>query len=397
MHQVFSDNASLVQAALQHRPPRPIDAVYLHIPFCFHKCHYCDFYSIVDDHDRQRPFVERMVAEIHAAADAVARSPLGVIRPTTIFVGGGTPTLLRPDLWQMLLHALRDRVDLSDLAEFTVEANPETLSAKLLDTLAAGGTNRLSIGAQSFHPGHLKTLERWHDPANVGRAVSLARAAGIDNINLDLIFAIPGQSLDEAMADLDAALSLRPTHLSSYALTYEPNTALTRKLELGRVDRCDEELEAQMYRATLDALRRAGFEHYEISNHALPGRRCRHNLVYWTNGQWLALGPSASGHIGGVRWKNVPHLGQYLQSASGAPVIDIEQLSDDQSIGEQLMLRLRLIDGVERRWLDQHVDENRRRIIERLIDDDMLDRTDTHIRLTERGLMLADWVTGQVL
>jgi oxygen-independent coproporphyrinogen-3 oxidase len=198
-----------------------ISGLYVHVPFCFHKCHYCDFYSIVDSQDRQAAFVDRLIGELTAASQHFGQ-PL-----QTIFVGGGTPTLLRVELWKRLLAAIHESVQLERDYEWTVEANPETLTSELVDVLIAGGVNRFSIGCQSFNPVHLKTLERWHDPRNVHRSVEILRVAGVSNFNLDLIFGIPGQSLDEWQADLDNALSLAPSHLSCYSLMYEPNTPLT--------------------------------------------------------------------------------------------------------------------------------------------------------------------------
>ncbi|MBI1367507.1 MAG: radical SAM family heme chaperone HemW [Planctomycetes bacterium] len=446
--QGIGTSAALVKFVM----PRKIAGLYVHVPFCFHKCHYCDFYSIVDDADRQARFVDRMLQEAAALARDIA------VRPVTIFVGGGTPTLLRPDLWQRLLAGFQETFDLSGIKEFTVEANPETVTPELLDVLVSGGVNRMSIGCQSFNMAHLKTLERWHDPANVERAMSLARAAGIDNLNLDLIFAIPGQTLGEWREDLARAIALGPRHLSCYSLMYEPNTPLTKKLELGRLTRMDEELEAAMYEATIDDLAAAGFEQYEISNWAklagaevsasqipLPpgevgpegrvrvrpitdctrnetrpasgppspqpspgGRggfaeraswRCLHNMAYWLNENWLALGPSASGHLNGVRWKNAPHLGRYLADSAGGgvPIQDVERLDDDASRGEQLMLRLRLIDGVERSWLAPMLTRQRLETIDRQIAAGMLVWSNDRLRLTRAGLLLADHVIADLI
>jgi len=407
--QAIGDSATLLDRV--GCPPKV--GLYAHIPFCFHKCHYCDFYSIVDSADRQAAFTDRMIDELGALT--ARRRP--VIE--TIFFGGGTPTLLKSELWVKLLKAMAERLELSRCVEFTVEANPETVTAELLDVLTAGGVNRISLGAQSFSSPHLKTLERWHDPENVARSVELARAAGIDNISLDLIYAIPGQSLEQWAADLDAALSLGPDHLSCYALTYEPNTALTAKMQRGRITPADNDLEAAMFDHTIDTLAGAGFEQYEISNFArrvtpentpqfdhahdkqaasLNGsNRCRHNLMYWHNGDWITLGPSASGHLRGVRWKNVAHLGQYLASSGGCPITDVERLDDDASTGEQLMLRLRLTDGVAHDWLSPRLTETRRAAIERFTHEGLLESTDTHLRLTRRGLRLADTVIAELL
>ncbi len=372
--------------------------LYVHTPFCFHKCHYCDFYSIVDDRDRQAAFTGRLIEELRAVGESAGRPRL-----TTIFVGGGTPTLLRAELWGRLLPALDEAFDRSAPAEFTVEANPETVTAELMTTLAAGGVNRVSIGCQSFDERHLNTLERWHDPASVAKAVNHARAAGITNLNLDLIYAIPGQTLDEWRDDLSRAVDLGPTHLSCYALTYEPNTPMTVKLQRGHIDPADEPLETAMFETTIDTLTAAGFEHYEVSNFALaatqrpPGSRCLHNMAYWLNRDWLAVGPSASGHVRGLRWKNVPHLGRYLACGGGAPVQDVEQLDHEASIGEQLMLRLRLIDGAPNDWLGDVLSRARQQTIADLIDRGVLEQTPTHLRLTRRGLLLADAVIGELL
>lgn len=264
----------------------------------------------------------------------------------------------------------------------------------------------MSVGAQTFNPLHLKTLERWHDPRKVGEAIGMIRAAGIDNVNLDLIFAIPGQTLDEWMTDLRTALEIGPRHLSCYSLMFEPNTPLTQKLKMGLIDRADESIEAAMYEATIDHLAASGFEQYEISNWARiasgesPGANyAKHNLLYWQNENWLALGPSASGHVNGYRWKNVPHIGKYLAASAGdgAPIQDVERLEPDASFGEQLMLRLRLMRGVERDWLVSRLDENRRRIIDEKVELKLLEWTPTRLRLTRRGLLISDSIFSDLL
>jgi len=394
---VFQANDS--RALLAAVRPATVGGVYLHIPFCFHKCHYCDFYSIVDDRDRQRAFTDRLIAEARAAGEWID----GPIR--TIFVGGGTPTMLAGEHWSRLLVALHDAFDLSDLTEFTVEANPETVTADLPAILAEGGVNRVSIGCQSFNRAHLRTLERRHEPANVARAMDLFRAAGIERINLDLIFAIPGQTLDDWRTDLDAALALGPGHLSAYGLMYEPNTPLTRKQQQGRIHRVDADLEAAMYRLTMQRLAAAGFDHYEISNWARgTDQRCRHNLLYWRSENWFALGPSASGHLDGVRWKNLPHLGRYLAAPHaaahprvGVPITEVERLDADAAVAERLMMWLRLRDGVPRDWLETHLNPDRRAVLEALIARGLLASTSSAVRLTDRGVMLADSVVAELL
>ncbi|MBM4109561.1 MAG: radical SAM family heme chaperone HemW [Phycisphaerae bacterium] len=327
-------------------PARPARSLYVHVPFCYHKCHYCDFYSIVDTRDRQAPFVDRLVSELEALAPWSLGAPL-----QTVFVGGGTPSLLTPPLWRRVLNALTRHFDLSQIraGEFTVECNPETVTPELMATLAEGGVNRVSFGAQSFNRAHLKTLERWHDPENVPRAWALAEAVGIRRRSLDLIFAIPGQTLGDWDADLRTALDLRPEHVSCYALTFEPNTAMTARWARGEFARAPEDLEAAMFEHTLATLRGAGLDRYEVSNFARPGQESRHNLAYWRQEDWLAAGPAAAGHVRGLRWKNAPRLDDYLRTGERgfAPVVDVEAPEPRRNLVERLLTGLRLREGVD--------------------------------------------------
>ncbi|MFT5423034.1 MAG: oxygen-independent coproporphyrinogen-3 oxidase [Phycisphaerales bacterium] len=328
-------------------PQTPPAALYLHVPFCFHKCHYCDFYSIVDKRDRQHAFTERLLLEL-AALGPLTSSPL-----TSIFVGGGTPTLLAPEHWERLLKGLADHFDMSAIkagpGEFSVECNPETATAELMGVLHAGGVNRVSMGAQSFNPVHLKTLERWHDPDNVEKAISLAADAGIARRSIDLIFAIPGQSLADWDADLTRALALPIDHLSCYALTYEPNTAMTARMRKGEFTPAGDDIEAEMYEHTVATLGAHGLHRYEVSNFARPDAECRHNLAYWRQDSWLAAGPSASGHLHGHRWKNIPRLDDYLNFSDDgfAPVMDHEPPEPSRNLVERIMTGIRLTEGLD--------------------------------------------------
>lgn len=376
-----------------------IDAIYIHIPFCFHKCHYCDFYSIVDapGHDRQAVFARRLADELLFRARQVNLSP------TTIFVGGGTPTLLRVDLWAELLDSIHRAGILNQVTEFTVEANPETVTLELMQLLRARGVNRISIGTQSFNPVHLKTLERWHDPANIARAIDVIHAAGIDNFNLDLIFGIPGQTLAEVHADLDAALALKPDHLSYYGLTYEPNTAMTKRLQMGQFKPCDETLEREMFESIMDRLDAEGYAQYELSNYArrdsARDRRCQHNLQYWHNRNWIGFGPGGASHVDGHRWKNQPHLGKYLDSVGEPPVIDVEHLPQERRLGELLMLGLRLNDGIAIDWLTAQLPSTDKRwqAIDYVCSIGMLSRDGGRLRLTRAGRFVADAVIKELL
>ncbi len=385
-------------------------SLYFHIPFCFHKCHYCDFYSIVDTRDRQDAFTERLCRELAAIAPwAVGGGPL-----RTIFVGGGTPSLLRADLWQRILTTLHDRYDMSAIhaaagdttgerAEFTVECNPETVTPELMDVLRTGGVTRVSMGAQSFDRAHLKTLERWHEPANVAKAMETARAAGIARQSLDLIYAIPGQSMDHLRADLAHALALGTQHVSAYALTYEPNTAMTARLNRGDFTKADEDLEADMFEEVIRVLRAAGLSRYEVSNFAKAGAECRHNLAYWRQEQWLAAGPSASGHLAGHRWKNVPRLDDYLtiDDDGFAPITDHETPDFSRALRERIMTGLRLEEGLDARSIlsaaaltDLSAAERLSEAADDAVSQGLLAPNAQRWTLTDRGFLLADRVAS---
>jgi len=368
-------------------------SLYIHVPFCEHKCHYCDFYSIVDTRDRQRAFAGRLGREFEALAPFA-----GALE--TVFVGGGTPSLLRPDLWERVLGDLHGAFATSSLAEFTVECNPETVTPGLLAVLRAGGVNRLSLGAQSFDPRHLETLERWHEPASVGRAIGLARDAGFERLSLDLISAIPGQTLGEWERDVETALSLGVTHLSCYTLTYEPGTAMTARLERGEFERADDDTEADMYLRTVEILCEHGLGRYEVSNYAAPGRECAHNLVYWRQGDWLAAGPSASGHLAGRRWKNTARLDDYLTSDGGfAPVIDVEPPDPRRNLAEAVMTGLRLREGLDAdaiRGRAAAIAPNLPGALDRIADEQAdlgrLDVSGGRWSLTDAGFLFADGI-----
>lgn len=371
-----------------------VRGVYLHVPFCFHKCHYCDFYSVVDRRDRQEAYVDRLEREI-AWIRPYLRAPID-----TVFIGGGTPTLLAPARLRRVLAAVRS-LPLAGDAEVTVEANPETVTSEIADVLAAAAVTRVSVGCQSFRPEHLRMLERWHDPASVGRAVGHLRAAGIVRVNLDLIFAIPGQSLQDWAEDIDQALALDPSHLSCYGLVYEPGTPLAARLAGGEVGRVEEETEAAMFEHVRDRLAQAGFEQYEISNWARPGERCRHNVLYWTNGSWWPLGPGAAGHAGGARWKNRPSIDAWLMTDGPPPITGFETFEPDRAVGESFMLGLRLLEGMPVARVEELLQTARgaaRRVaLARAVDGGLLEHVQDRLRLTARGILLADAVLADLV
>ncbi|CAN5620612.1 radical SAM family heme chaperone HemW [soil metagenome] len=326
-------------------PRRLIDALYVHIPFCFHKCHYCDFYSITrQGDDRMKRFTDLILLE----AQMWTQPDAPPLRPKTIFFGGGTPTLLPIDLMRQLITGLRDRIDFSDVTEFTCEANPATVSLEYCQMLREAGVDRMSFGAQSFDRSELATLERHHNPDDVPTSIELARQAGFDRLNIDLIYAIPGQSLASWTRSLRQAIALKLSHLSCYGLTFEANTPIAVKKRLGTMVPAKDEVELEMLWTTRTMLNETGLTPYEISNYAAPGEACRHNLHYWTGGSYVGLGPSAASHVHGTRFKNRPHLGEWENAIASneLPAADVEVLSSNQRAGELAMLMLRLTDGL---------------------------------------------------
>lgn len=373
-----------------------VDGLYVHVPFCRHRCHYCDFFTLAGREDSISAYVDRVVDELWTIAPSIK----GTIE--TVFLGGGTPTLLPPDEMARLLEAIRGAMPLSDDVEWTAEANPETVTPEGASVLAEGGVNRVSLGAQSFEPALLKALERQHDPDNVVRSITRFRDAGIERISIDLIYAIPGQTLDQWSSDLRRAVELELDHLSCYGLVYEAGTPLTRRRDRGHVTPIQESLEASMHCMARDTLAELGYEQYEISNWARSGQYCRHNLIYWENRNWWPIGPGASGHVDGVRWKNEPRLGGYVDGQGLASASMIETLDEDGRVGEAFMLGLRLMQGLtEERMeslLGQGVQGDRRRgAINRHVDGGLLEWHDQGVRLSARGILLADTVLADLL
>ena len=318
--------------------------LYVHVPFCTVKCGYCDFYSHVAKPESFEPLVAALLAELDSA---MARHP---VRVETIFVGGGTPTVLPIPLFERLLARLGEIARAHGTQEFTVEANPATVDDAKAALLKAHGVQRVSMGAQSFDVRELAILDREHNPADVPASIEVLKRAGLTRYNLDLIFGVPGQTLASWMHNLRTAIDLQPEHLSCYGLTYEPGTRLRRRLQIGRVARIEEDLEAEMFLATRDTLQSAGYHAYEISNYARPGCECRHNLRYWHNLPGIGIGPSAASYWRNQRWRNVPDTAESVRriQAGSSTAVDAEELSPLDRAGETAMLELRLTEGIDR-------------------------------------------------
>jgi len=381
-------------------PGADVPGLYVHVPFCFHKCHYCDFYSITrQSPERMNRFVDLLLceAEMWTAPDAPP------VRPRTIFFGGGTPSLLPPEQMQRLIGGLWARFDFSDVNEFTVEVNPATASLKYCAMLRECGVDRLSFGAQSFDTKELHTLERHHDPDDVPRSLELARAVGFSRLNVDLIYAIPGQSLESWRASLDAAVALGTTHLSCYGLTYEPNTPMAVKKRLGLVRAAEESLELDMLHHARRRLTDVGIPPYEISNYAAPAEECRHNLLYWTGGNYVGLGPSAASHVEGHRFRNRPHLGEWERAVESRelPAIEYEVLDARRRAAELVMLMLRLSRPIEFDGYVVRTGLDARALfadpIDRLSRAGLLRVDEAGFALTERGVDVADAVASEFL
>jgi oxygen-independent coproporphyrinogen-3 oxidase len=360
--------------------------LYIHVPFCTAKCRYCGFYSEpIGRHDTA------------ALANALLQQlDIYGVPPNirTVYVGGGSPTSLEEHLLLKLADAIALRMP--NVSEFTVEVNPGQVDAQDLRKLRALGVNRLSIGAQSFDEEQLRFLGRAHKAACVDRAVKAARNAGLDNISIDLIFAIPGSNLQSWERNLQKAVETEAEHISAYSLTYEDNTPLKEAVDRGDIEPLDEETDRQMYELAIDFLQGAGYEQYEISNFAKPGFQCRHNLLYWANLPYLGIGPAAASYWNGRRRTNIANITEYIDRIGrGESVIAECQTPTAVEIAcETAVLNLRRIKGIDLADFRQRTYFDVLQLfaepIERYKDLGLLQLTDTSIRLTRPALPIAD-------
>jgi len=383
-------------------------SLYLHIPFCRSKCSYCDFNSYAGLESLIEPYVGALIAEM-----GLWQEPSQDMSVATVFFGGGTPSLLPLPEVGRIAAALRQRFRLAADAEVSCEANPGTVDRPYLQGLRSLGVNRLSLGVQSFHDDELATLGRIHTAAEAREAYHTARQAGFDNVNLDLIYGLPRQTMTAWQHTVSEAIALRPDHLSLYALSLEEGTPLADAVADGRLPPPDADLAADMYLWAEDALAAAGYQHYEISNWALPGRQCRHNLAYWLNEPYLGLGAGAHSSFGGFRFASVKEPHRYIplveESAKGdgrlaeglasflaglSHIASVEQMTAARTMAETVVLGLRLVDGLP-------LEEFRRRFgqelmvvygpqVEELETLGLLERVDGCLRLTTRGRLLGN-------
>lgn len=315
--------------------------LYLHIPFCSAICNYCNFNRGLFDAELKRAYVEAIAREIGRAATADSAD--------TIYFGGGTPSLLEPDEVARLIGACADAFSLSPDTEITLETNPETVDAARLAAFRDAGVNRVSFGVQSFHDDELRRLGRIHDAARARDAVADARAAGFDNLSLDLMMWLPGQTRAQWRANVDALIALGPEHASLYILELYPNAPLKEAMARAGWSQAPDDDAADMYEEGMETLEAAGYRQYEISNVARPGRESRHNLKYWQDGEWLAFGCGAHSTRGGVRWRNISGTGEYVAAihAGASPIGERRKLSHDEQLQEAMFTGLRLVEGVD--------------------------------------------------
>jgi oxygen-independent coproporphyrinogen-3 oxidase len=367
--------------------------IYLHFPYCVHKCSYCDFYSIEKLNSRKL-FAETAAKEIKLRTSQRNRK----LKADTIFFGGGTPSLLKPEQLANIYTALDENYNLSELKEWTMECNPGTIDSKYLEDYKSFGVNRISFGVQSFNESELKFLERIHDEKQIYKAIDKARNAGFDNISLDLIYAIPGQTQESWNETLQKALSLRTDHISAYSLIYEPETPLYTIYERGELNVHSEESDEDFYRTAVEAFHKEGYEHYEISNFAKKGKKCLHNLKYWRSENYDAYGPSAHGLFNGHRYWNFRDLNKYFELLDKdiLPIENSEILTEEQQMNEFLYLELRS-EGLrfdvfsEKFGFDLlHSSQN---YMKNLIQAGYAEFNNSILRLTWRGYFISDKIT----
>ena len=378
---------------------RPL-AVYVHIPFCTYKCGYCDFNAYAGLDALKLDYGQALLREIEADRPLLEGRTV-----TSIGFGGGTPSEVPPAQIAAVIDAEAGIGSLARDAEVTLEANPGTCTAEAFRDLRAAGVNRLSLGAQSFHAAELRFLDRIHSPEANAAAVRLARVAGFENIGLDLIYGLPGQSPASWAASLDAALALAPEHISTYALTVEEGTPLARRVAKGEVQPLDEDLVADQYELATERLSAAGYEQYELSNWARAGFESRHNCTYWTDGDYLGLGAGAHGYLGGERYENAAHPRDYIAAAVGVAVPLPASLkrytpSPATAMSDWLGLRLRLLTGFRPQEFEAKfavaLEAAVGPVLQECLDAGILVR-DPRIRLTRRGRLLHGEVAARML
>ncbi|GAM08538.1 oxygen-independent coproporphyrinogen-III oxidase-like protein YqeR [Geobacter sp. OR-1] len=372
-------------------------SLYIHIPFCVRKCLYCDFASSELPGVTHEEYVAAVVREMESRAKDLPEPA----KTETMYIGGGTPSLLAPQLVEQLISAAQNHYHLAADAEITLEANPGTVTAESLAGYRSAGVNRLSIGVQSMDDAMLAILGRIHTAQQAREAVAIARQAGFDNIGIDLIHSLPGQTLDHWEQTLHDALALAPEHISVYGLTIEDGTPFAAMAESGEIALPAGDDSATMFEMAIALLPASSYEHYEIANFARPGRRSRHNQVYWRRGNYLGFGASAHSFLRapgfGKRWSNTPDIGEFCRAGSSPHTgEDVEHLTKQDAMGESLFLGLRMLEGIDpedfRNEYGESIDEAFPGVLDRHTGNGLLHKIGPRIALTGRGILLANLV-----
>lgn len=368
--------------------------LYLHVPFCHSKCIYCDFFSTPLARDLYGQYIEAMGAEIAMRRGELPDSP------TSIYIGGGTPSILPLPLTGQLLETVCRNVDVSRIKEWTVEMNPEDVTPELLDLYARYGVNRISMGVQSFHDATLKKIGRRHNARQAVRAIQLIQSHGF-NHSFDLIYGLPDEELEEWRYSLDRLLSFNPDHFSAYLLSYEPGTALYRMMERGRITEASEELAVAIYNHLCESAKANGYEHYEISNFARPGHRSYHNSRYWTGTPYLGIGCSAHSFTNGTRKANPADITRYIETiATGNPFFDEETESPEEKLNDLIITTLRTSAGMPLATLDRFpssITAEFRHNLRHQLSAGHLHLTSTHILIPEAHWLQADSIMRDLI
>ncbi|MBT5026930.1 MAG: radical SAM family heme chaperone HemW [Nitrospina sp.] len=367
--------------------------LYLHIPYCLHKCGYCDFNSHPENQAEAEVYISALLAEIDHYAVKLKEKKV-----PTVFFGGGTPTILPPDHLDKILGRVKNRFDLTQNCEISIEANPATVECETLEQIRLSGFNRISIGVQSFDAEELKLLERVHNQEEIHTTVDRARQAGFNNLSLDLMFSLPGQSPEKWKSHLQQAVNKKPDHLSAYGLTIEPATSFFKLQERGLLQLPHEDIQLEMLETTIGFLQSAGYEHYEISNYAKSGYECQHNLNYWNNGEYLGLGAGASSYLNGERFKNINLPSRYIREVQvgGTAVESTERLEPLHAMGETIMLGLRQLKGISIENFENRFQVSFNtvygKVLAPLLEERLITLNQNRMALSRKGLFIADSV-----
>ena len=368
-------------------------SAYVHIPFCTQICYYCDFSKVFIKNQPVDAYLEHLIQETRSYE-------IGKLR--TLYIGGGTPTALSAQQLAYLLTELPKVMDLSEVEEFTIEANPGDLDPDKIAVLKDSQVNRVSLGVQTFDNKMLKRIGRSHQEQDIYDNIRHLKQAGFDNISIDLIYALPGQTMDQVKENVAKAIDLDIPHMSLYSLILENHTVFMNRMRRGKLPLPKEELEAEMFEYIIDELEKAGFEHYEISNFSKPGFESRHNLVYWDNAEYYGLGTGASGYVDGIRYKNHGPIRHYLEAIeAGKARITEEHLTLEEKMEEELFLGLRKKSGVSKARFEEKFgvsfDQRYGQVVASLTEQGLLVPDDKQVRMTKRGLFLGDTVAEKFI